>query len=329
MPAIQLPEPEILQLFSEKDADGFWKYNVFDLADRYGVSERPIRRILQKHNAARTQVDSLRLSRKVKAKARERCDRFRPNLTGQDARDCRMDAGWEARHGIADVVYCRECSIGFFELSVDGTDGDKARRGHIWVAHGLTGETYKRKWPGARLTSFRHQAKCDKSNNNPGDHMENFAAKYVTAEQLRQCRNDVEWEKKHRIRKRTVCRDCGRIGGLSLFNHLRDVHGWDRKQYRASYPKAPMRSIAMLERIRAKLVGVAAGQEPRIFIDNVNKALASPESHPWMSPNEVAQALGISRATFYRTADSFKHLRRGAKGTYSTASVVRQIEKGC
>lgn len=83
-----------------------------------------------------------------------------------------------------------------------------------------------------------------------------------------------------------------------------------------------------------RLVAEAKGPEEQIreqkkldVAETVSKKLADPGVHRWMSPNEVSQALGISPATFYRTVNRFRHLRKNSKGWYATDSVIEQLKK--
>jgi hypothetical protein len=238
MPArIELPEAEIVRRYLEEKPTPC----PYDLAKDYSVSMNTIRRVLRRNGVLRTAGEALSLSTRKKLAARALSDRDKTPLAGRDADDCRMDPAWEAHKGIAKVNYCRECLLPFAELWR-----------HVRCAH--PGIDYRRKWPKARMTTYRIQAMIHQQDGDRQSDLSKImtaaAAKYLTAEQLREFRLDVNWQKKNQdLRDHVVCLDCGFIAGLSLFNHLTAVHKWDRKQYRHRYPKAPMRSIAYLEKL--------------------------------------------------------------------------------
>lgn len=274
----------------------------------------------------------------------------RKKVTDAELEDCRLDPAWEARQGVANRLVCRNC--GEWQADIHQ---------HLRKEKMLPNE-YRRKWPGARLKNFKVSADSAASLGRPKtaqQYMEAFAAKYLTAAELRECRLHPDWEDKHGL-DCIVCRKCGlKLTGV-LSRHLKDMHeNCSLASYDEDFPKArtmpprlrshrneaerkrrrdlrkdatqvkPLRArVRELEQRLAEAKGI--DQQTRelknlTLIESVAKKIANPLTHMWMSPAEVAVALGISLRSFYREKKSYSELIPNSKGWYSTASVNKQL----
>jgi predicted transcriptional regulator len=157
-------------------------------------------------------------------------------VKAQQLKECRLDAAWEARHGMADRVICREC--GQVRAVID--------RKHLQT-HGLASKQYRAKWVGAMMSNFNYQyfypaalAQAQKKGwtISPETRTKEFAERYLTAKELVECRGDPEWEAHHDITKFVVCRLCGLKIMSNLFGHLRGQHSLTPGAYRAMFPKS-------------------------------------------------------------------------------------------
>jgi hypothetical protein len=152
----------------------------------------------------------------------------------------RLDPAYEARRGILDCAICREC--GFHS------------RGHSLPKHlgskheGMTTREYRLRYPGAPLMSIAEFAASPYSGtDDPKEQAERLADRYVTPEQLAECRGEsLEWETGNKL-DCVVCRHCGeKLKDNLAASHLAQ-HGLTRKEYQALYPKAPLRRAAVNE----------------------------------------------------------------------------------
>ena len=165
--------------------------------------------------------------------------RRRPGLVGKELEEARLDAAWEARHGLADRVVCRLCGKFMASINANG------EHSHLRTHH-MTADEYASKYPGARFTSFAIAARQGVRQGRAGNVqklMERFAAQYLTAKELIECRADPAWEERRRF-DFVACRKCGLKSKTHLYLHVHR-HGYSRiKEYRAEYPKAPRVSFA-------------------------------------------------------------------------------------
>jgi hypothetical protein len=166
-------------------------------------------------------------------------------VTAQQLRDARLDPALEARLDIRDRVICREC--GELKASINAS----AEHSHL-RRDKMTVQEYTRKYPGARFFSFARtaeQARRQGRNTTLEELMQQFAAKYVAAVELRQCRRDPFWERRRGMTDIVVCRRCGlKIGFNNLSGHVRRDGYEDLAAYRADFPNAPSTPIAYKER---------------------------------------------------------------------------------
>jgi predicted transcriptional regulator len=146
--------------------------------------------------------------------------------------ELRLDVAWEARHGIADRIGCRECAK--FVRRLGGKDG------HLWLVHQMTSPEYRAIYPGARLFSFADIA--SNHNRNVMELMANFAADYFLPKEIIEGRTDMEWERSHNIADAVMCRECGRRVRAELSVHLKLKHKMGLAEYRSNWPAAPTRS---------------------------------------------------------------------------------------
>jgi hypothetical protein len=160
--------------------------------------------------------------------------RRRASLVGEELEEARLDAAWEARRGLANRVVCRECSQFMAGINVNG-EHSHLRKHHI------TADEYASKYPGARFTSFAITARQGVRQGRAGNVqklMERFAAQYLTAKELMECRTDPAWEERRGF-DFVACRKCGFKSKTDLYLHIHR-RGYSRvKEYRAEYPKAP------------------------------------------------------------------------------------------
>ncbi len=169
--------------------------------------------------------------------------RPRARVTPAQLKEARLDPAWEARPGIAhcivpsDRVVCRECGELKSELSANGAHS------HL-RGHKMTAREYKSKYPGARLTSFARSA--DQNSRQGGkktvqDLIDEFAAMYLTPQELKACRRNHEYEEKHGIKEFVACRLCGLKSRTDLWAHLQKRHdGCSFAGYHAQFPKTPV-----------------------------------------------------------------------------------------
>jgi hypothetical protein len=152
----------------------------------------------------------------------------------------RQDPAWEARHGISNRVVCRVCG------GIASAMSSKAR-GHLWLRHKMTRREYHLTYPGAVLRTIKSLARlvhCDVK-----EMMARIVARYVTPEELRACRQDPEWEKRHNVADVVICRECGlKVRGfLSGGEHHLNQHDMTLANYHAKHPGAPWRSLEYAE----------------------------------------------------------------------------------
>jgi hypothetical protein len=203
--------------------------------NRQGVSQRKIGKLLGMSACSvgnRLRKNGIRGGRVVR-------------VTKQQLRDARLDPALEARLDIRDRVICRECGELKASINANG-EHSHLRRDRITV------EEYTRKYPGARFFSFAkaaEQARRQGRNTTLKELMQQFAAKYLAAVELRQCRRDPFWERHHGMTDIVVCRRCGlQIGFNNLSGHVRRDGYEDLAAYRADFPNAPSTPIAYKER---------------------------------------------------------------------------------
>lgn len=161
-------------------------------------------------------------------------------VTGVQLKECRLDPGWEARHSIANRVVCRECGELKAQLDAQGMHGHLRK-------HHMTVDDYRGKYPGARLNNFVRcfdQAQRQGRQTTLQQLMDEFAAKFLTATQLTECREDPEWEECQGITDYVACRRCGLKSKTDLFGHLKR-HGLTAAAYREQFPKAQQVPLAM------------------------------------------------------------------------------------
>jgi hypothetical protein len=355
----------IVRDYLEVDEAGNWVNTHQTLADKYGVSKKSVSRIVKKAGAARTSWGTRRY-RPLSDEPREAYDRGKTPLKGQQALDCRMDAAWEARNHITDVVYCRECLLPFSGLSQGNG------KGHIWGAHRLTPEQYHMEWPGARMLPFVHQAKWAKSRGGRQCDLEKIiaavVAKYLAPHQLSACRLDPIWETKQQNqefwREHIACRVCGFIGSQPLIGHLRSHHKLDKTQYRRLYPKASTSCVANLEQLRlrnekgensdrlteqhkaakaevariaeelaqakrelAKVKAARAESRRKVYTpEDIGRAIESVRKTPYAANRTAMQALNISEAGLHRWLKDGK-LKRYKKGFVYSVQILHILDR--
>jgi predicted transcriptional regulator len=171
-------------------------------------------------------------------------------ITPGELRELRADPAWEARKRISNRVICRECGERKAVLDAPGEHGHLRK-------HKITGDEYRAKWPGARLTNFLVPAKVAEIQRRAAKEdrqktleklMDEFAAMYATPEERENCRKDHEWEEKNDIKDFAVCRLCGFKSKVDLLSHLRKRHGKTTESYRQEFWKAPMVPLRVKDR---------------------------------------------------------------------------------
>jgi len=173
------------------------------------------------------------------------------SVSAAELRECRADPAWEARRRIPDRIVCRECGEWKAVLDAPGEHGHLRK-------HKITGDEYRAKWPGARLTNFLVPAKVAEIQGRAAKEdrqktleklMDEFAAEYATPEERENSRKDHEWEEKNDIKDFVVCRLCGRKSKIDLLSHLRNRHaGMTTESYRQEFWKAPMVPLRVKDR---------------------------------------------------------------------------------
>jgi len=159
-------------------------------------------------------------------------------LTLSQLKECRRDPKWEARPGNreivpADRVVCRECGELKAEINANGVHSHLRK-------HRVTADDYKRKYPGARLTSFFRsvdQSRRQGRTKTIQVSMTEFAARQLTPAELKKYRRDQEYEERHGITEFVACRLCGVKSKTDLGVHLKRMHALTSKGYRARFPK--------------------------------------------------------------------------------------------
>jgi predicted transcriptional regulator len=163
-----------------------------------------------------------------------------PKLTPSQLEEGRQDPAYEARPGIThrivppDRVVCRECGELKSELNANGNHS------HL-RGHRLPADDYKRKWPGARLTSFARSADQNRRQGRTKtiqDLMDEFAARYLMSEEWKEYVRDQKYEEHHGIKEFVACRLCGMKSKTDLHNHLKTQHGVSSADYRKQFPEA-------------------------------------------------------------------------------------------
>jgi transposase-like protein len=165
-----------------------------------------------------------------------------------DQDDCLLDRAWEARpeRRIRDKVACRLC----FQL-VSRLTG---KTGHLANHHERkTGAEYARLMPGHAHDCFQHSAGSNQLD--VEKLMDDWCAKWATAEEIRTWRRDPELA---RSKEYIGCLECGRkiFAEAEIQRHTKLVHKWSLPQYRERYPGAPTASLnrrAMLAKISKAL----------------------------------------------------------------------------
>jgi hypothetical protein len=83
--------------------------------------------------------------------------------------------------------------------------------------------------------------------------MARFLAKYVTPEELVECRQNPQWEKDHQLAF-VVCRGCGaKLSAHLTEEHLQREDGISASEYLARYPGARLTSLAHYTNTRARV----------------------------------------------------------------------------
>jgi predicted transcriptional regulator len=202
---------------------------IIKLSDEQDLSQRKIGKLLG--------MGSCAVGNRLRAAGKARRP---PKLTPSQLEECRQDPAYEARPGIAHRivpayrVVCRECGELKSELNANGNHS------HL-RGHHVTADEYKRKWPGARLTSFARSAD---QNHRQGrektvqDLMDEFAARYLTPEEWKEYVRDQKYEERHGITKFVACRLCPLKSKTDLHNHLKTQHGLRSAEYRKQFPEA-------------------------------------------------------------------------------------------
>ena len=236
--------------------------------------------------------------------------RRRASLLGEELEEARLDAAWEARHGLANRVVCRECGQFMAGINANG------EHSHLRTHH-MTADEYASKYPGARFTSFAIAARQGVRQGRAGNVqklMERFAAQYLTAKELMECRTDPAWEERRGF-DFVACRKCGLKSKTHLYLHVHR-HGYSRvKEYRAEYPKAPRVSFArrrdflsdytkrMYANKKAHLAELerSAAKHPADWFDKpIDWRIVGTElllSQSYMSNEELAERLDGARIT--------------------------------
>ena len=159
-------------------------------------------------------------------------------LTLSQLKECRRDPAWEARPGNrgivpADRIVCRKCGELKAEINANGVHSHLRK-------HRVTADDYKRKYPGARLTSFFRsvdQSRRQGRTKTIQVSMTEFAARQLTPAELKKYRRDQEYEERHGITEFVACRLCGVKSKTDLGVHLKRMHALTSKGYRARFPK--------------------------------------------------------------------------------------------
>ena len=159
-------------------------------------------------------------------------------VTAEQLKESRLDPAWEARQGTRNRVVCRKC--GALKPSLNDS-----KCNHL-LTHNLTTDEYKSKYPGAPLMSFDIEASHLRWHYRRSSHptktghelMIDCAAKYLTPEELKECRKHSQWEEHHGIKDFVACRLCGFKCKWRLGDHLMSRHGISSAAYRLRFPKS-------------------------------------------------------------------------------------------
>jgi hypothetical protein len=139
------------------------------------------------------------------------------------------------------------------------------------------------------------------------------------------CAETRETRQKNREARRTGNEELLSKGGKAFWNRFKQMSRAEtvaREQVE--------RLTQELKQAKAELAKARATKANMLPVAEVVRAkTADPNGHPWMSPNEVAAAFGISPATFYRYRKEglYTRLRPNTKGWYSTVSAIAQLNK--
>jgi hypothetical protein len=112
----------------------------------------------------------------------------------------------------------------------------------------LTPRDYKRKWPGARLTSFERSADQNRRQGHTKttqDLMDEFAERWQTPKERKEYFRDQKYEEHHEITKFVACRLCGMKNKTDLYNHLKTQHSLSSKDYRKLFPDAEQMPLGL------------------------------------------------------------------------------------
>jgi predicted transcriptional regulator len=180
-------------------------------------------------------------------------------LTPDQLADCRLNPAWEVQQvpPISDRIVCRVCGMLITSLAqhlgLDDPSHKMTNTGkpcHPKMAL----DDYDSMYPLA--PHMPHKWSALRREKDIEEHAEGRADRFVSADELRECRGNPAWEEDQRIRDYVVCRKCGMkihdcISGTGQ-SHLTSGHGMTWEEYRDEFPGAPRSPIAWREEQRMK-----------------------------------------------------------------------------
>lgn len=261
---------------------------------RFGRDGRPTNCFCSRAHGAAHRLKEVAQRKRLERENAQRQEGTR--LSADDLEQCRLDAAWEARHGILDRVFCRECGLSLARLEKHGR------------SHGLTTTSaYRQRYPSAPLLSLREKANSPRGAGEASVEQNKLIEKYLTPQQLIECRGEgLEWEKRNGLRDRVVCRACGgKFRDNLAASHL-GRHNLTSAAYTQLYPAAPLRSDRANEDGRRRYQKLASRAYPRDWNTwdplwrLIGKELLFHDGY--MSNREVADTLLPHLSRFGRTS---------------------------
>jgi len=260
-------------------------------------------------------------------------------VSEEELQQRRANQNWDTEDGHG--VVCLICGVTLARLGSIG----KGKRNHLLDKHHMSPDQYRdfceqQGWGRPETFSRHNQDNQDAwAKQNPRRIKESKRRtnkKRTPRSRLGSRQKQLTPEEKADRVQCLYCKAEGREVWLRELNEHHMLKFHPGKQHDVDFPGAPMIATTLreqrLDNIAARIELMQSAEqivkEQRSIseAEQVSGKLANPEKYPWIPPDDVAKALGISPRTFYRKvkAGLYPRLVANSKGHYSAESVKAQ-----